>query len=196
MASRKASNLFSAQQIRERVAQLGREISRDYRDRELLLIGILKGAVVFMADLARELTIPAAFDFMAVSSYGAATESSGVVRILKDLDLSLENRHVLIVEDIVDTGLTLHYLYEHLQARGPASLKICVLLDKPERRKIEVPVHYRGFQIPDHFVVGYGLDYDETYRNLPYIAVLNPEKTGGDGPGWQQLLSWGDLNLD
>ncbi len=169
--------LICEDELRQMVENLGFEISRDYQDEvrvesPLLLVGILKGAVVFMADLARSMTVPTAFDFMAVSSYGASTTSSGVVRILHDLDTSIEGRHVIIVEDIVDTGLTLRYLRDHLASRGPRSLKVCVLLDKAERREVPVRVDYCGRQIPDEFVVGYGLDYAERYRDLPYIAVV------------------------
>lgn len=167
--------LITEEQIRNRVRELGEQISRDYEGRFPVVVGILKGAIMFLADLAREMTIPAAFDFMAVSSYGASTRTSGIQRILKDLDESIEGRHVLLVEDIVDTGLTLAYLEEYLKARNPASLKICVLLDKPSRRVKEVAIAYRGFEIPDEFVVGYGLDYAEKYRNLPFISVLKPE---------------------
>lgn len=168
--------LLTAEQIQGRVAELGAEISRDYAGRDLLLIGILKGAVVFLSDLLRHITIPVQVDFMAVSSYGAATLSSGVVRILKDLDEGVEGREVLVVEDIIDTGLTLRYLRENLQARRPASVRICTLLDKPDRRVVEVPVDYLGFRIPDRFVVGYGLDCKEYFRNLPYIAAVDQEK--------------------
>lgn len=159
-------------QIRERVKELGREVSRDYRGLQLLAVGVLKGAAIFMADLAREISVPVSFDFIAVTSYGPATLTSGVVRILKDLDEGIGGRHVLLVEDIVDTGLTLKYLLEILRARNPATLKVCALLDKPGRRVVQVPIHYRGFEIPNRFLVGYGLDYGEMYRNLPYLAVL------------------------
>lgn len=166
--------LLPEEEIRARVAGLGAEISKDYAGKELLVVGILKGAMIFLADLVRSITVPTCFDFMAVSSYGSSTKSSGVVRILKDLDHSIEGRHVLIVEDIIDTGLTLNYLVDNLKSRGPASLKICTLLDKPSRREAPVEIHYNGFSIPDEFVVGYGLDYNERYRNLPYIMVLSP----------------------
>ncbi len=159
--------------LRSRVAELGEEISLDYAGREPLLIGVLKGAVFFMADLMRQLTVPCEVDFMAISSYGAATGSSGVVRILKDLDINIEGRDVLVVEDIIDSGLTLSYLMRNLEAREPASLEICALLTKPDRREIEVPVRYVGFEIPNRFVVGYGLDFAERYRNLPYVGVLD-----------------------
>jgi hypoxanthine phosphoribosyltransferase len=160
--------------LRQRVAGLGEEISADYAGRDLLLVGVLKGAVFFMADLMRHLTIPCEIDFMAISSYGDSTDSSGVVRILKDLDINIEGRHVLVVEDIIDSGLTLSYLIRSLEAREPATLEICALLTKPERREIDVPVRYVGFEIPNRFVIGYGLDFAERYRNLPYVGVLDP----------------------
>src|SRR5215208_2486746 len=163
-----------------RVRELGAEISADYAGRELFLVGVLKGAVFFIADLMRELEVHCAIDFMAVASYGSSTDSSGVVRILKDLDASIEGRDVLIVEDIVDSGLTLSYLLRTLKARNPASLEVCALLTKPERRKVELPIRYVGFEIPNRFVVGYGLDHAERFRNLPYVAVLSKgEQTGG-----------------
>ena len=165
--------LIDEDRLQERIRELGREVSSDYAGRELLLVGVLKGAVFFMADLMRSLTVPCEIDFMAISSYGASTDSSGVVRILKDLDLNIEGRHVLVVEDIIDSGLTLSYLIRNLEARGPASLEICALLTKPERREIDVPVRYTGFEIPNRFVVGYGLDFAERYRNLPYVGVLD-----------------------
>lgn len=171
--------LVSAEQIRAKVAELGREISRDYAGRDLLAVGILKGSTIFMADLVRQINIPVATDYMAVSSYGHSTTSSGVVRILKDLDESIEGRHILIVEDIIDTGLTLNYLVDYLRGRGPASVKVCVLLDKPERRKVDIRADYLGFTIPDEFAVGYGLDYGERYRNLPDVWVLKPEVYAG-----------------
>jgi hypoxanthine phosphoribosyltransferase len=161
--------------LRARIAELGADVSADYAGKDLLLIGVLKGAVFFMADLMRHLTIPCEVDFMAISSYGASTDSSGVVRILKDLDINIEGRDVLIVEDIIDSGLTLSYLIRNLESRNPASLEICALLTKPARREIDVPVRYTGFEIPNEFVIGYGLDYGERYRNLPYVAVLDPE---------------------
>jgi hypoxanthine phosphoribosyltransferase len=161
--------------LQARIAELGAEISREYDGRDLLLVGVLKGAVFFMADLMRELTIPCEIDFMAISSYGAATDSSGVVRILKDLDANIAGRDVLVVEDIIDSGLTLSYLMRSLKARKPASLEICALLTKPERREIDVPVKFVGFEIPNKFVIGYGLDFAERYRNLPYVAVLHPD---------------------
>lgn len=166
---------ITEEEIQKRVQELGQQITQDYAGKSVLVIGILKGAMIFMADLVRNIKVPTYLDFMAVSSYGSSTQSSGAVRILKDLDKSIEGKHILIVEDIVDTGLTLNYLLDNLRSRGPASIKICTLLSKPERRKAAVDVDYNGFFIPDEFVVGYGLDYDERYRNLPYIAVLKPE---------------------
>jgi len=166
--------LIDEQTLQGRIAELGQELSSDYEGRELLLVGVLKGAVFFLADLMRHLTIPCEIDFMAISSYGASTDSSGVVRILKDLDINIEGCHVLVVEDIIDSGLTLSYLMRNLEARNPASLEICSLLTKPERREIDVPVRYVGFEIPNRFVIGYGLDFGERYRNLPYVGVLDP----------------------
>jgi hypoxanthine phosphoribosyltransferase len=167
--------LIERDRLQRRIVELGEEISQDYTGRDLLLIGVLKGAVFFMADLMRKLSIPCEIDFMAISSYGAATDSSGVVRILKDLDINIEGRHVLVVEDIIDSGLTLSYLVRMLESREPASLEVCALLTKPERREIEVDVRYTGFEIPNRFVIGYGLDFAERYRNLPYVAVLHPD---------------------
>jgi hypoxanthine phosphoribosyltransferase len=167
--------LIEQEPLQARIAELGAEISSEYEGRDLLLVGVLKGAVFFMADLMRELSIPCEIDFMAISSYGAATDSSGVVRILKDLDTNIAGRDVLVVEDIIDSGLTLSYLMRSLKARKPASLEICALLTKPERREIEVPVKFVGFEIPNKFVIGYGLDFAERYRNLPYVAVLHPD---------------------
>ncbi|MDX6411940.1 MAG: hypoxanthine phosphoribosyltransferase [Gaiellaceae bacterium] len=167
--------LIDEQTLRARVAEMGAQISSDYAGKDILLVGVLKGAVFFMADLMRHLSIPCEVDFMAISSYGASTDSSGVVRILKDLDINIEGRHVLVVEDIIDSGLTLSYLMRTLEARAPASLQICALLTKPDRREIKVPVRYTGFEIPNEFVIGYGLDYAERYRNLPYVGVLDPE---------------------
>jgi hypoxanthine phosphoribosyltransferase len=158
--------------LQARIAELGEEISSDYAGKDLLLVGVLKGAVFFMADLMRSLTVPCEVDFMAISSYGTETDSSGVVRILKDLDIPLADRHVLVVEDIIDSGLTLSYLMRNLRARKPSTLEVCALLTKPERREIDVPVRYVGFEIPNRFVVGYGLDFAERYRNLPYVGVL------------------------
>ena len=165
--------LVEADRLAARVRELGEEISRDYAGRDLLLVGVLKGAVFFLSDLMRHLTVPCEVDFMAVASYGSSTDSSGVVRILKDLDASIEGRHVLIVEDIVDSGLTLSYLLRTMRARDPASLEVCALLTKPERRKVNLPIRYTGFEIPNRFVIGYGLDYGEKYRNLPFVSVLN-----------------------
>jgi hypoxanthine phosphoribosyltransferase len=167
--------LIESDALHGRIVELGVEISRDYAGRDLLLVGVLKGAVFFMADLMRELAVPCEIDFMAISSYGAGTDSSGVVRILKDLDINISGRDVLVVEDIIDSGLTLSYLMRSLRARKPASLEVCALLTKPERREIDVPVRYVGFEIPNKFVIGYGLDFDERYRNLPYVAVLHPD---------------------
>jgi hypoxanthine phosphoribosyltransferase len=167
--------LIDEERLQARIAELGEEISTDYAGRAPLLIGVLKGAVFFMSDLMRRMTVPCEIDFMAVSSYGATTDTSGVVRILKDLDLDIEGRDVLVVEDIIDSGLTLNYLMRNLESRSPASLEICALLTKPERRQIEVPVRYVGFEIPNKFVIGYGLDFAERYRNLPYVGVLDEE---------------------
>ena len=164
--------LVEADALTARVCELGEEISRDYRDRDLLLVGVLKGAVFFLSDLMRHNEVPCEVDFMAVASYGSSTDSSGVVRILKDLDIPIEDREVLIVEDIVDSGLTLSYLLRTLQARNPRSLEVCALLTKPERRKVELPIRYVGFEIPNRFAIGYGLDHAERFRNLPYVAVL------------------------
>ncbi len=164
--------LVTAEELQKRVAELGEQISRDYAGRPLLLVGVLKGAVFFLSDLMRFIDIPVEVDFMAVASYGSATDSSGVVRILKDLDAAIEDRDVLIVEDIVDSGLTLQYLLRNLGSRNPRTLEVCALLTKPERRKVDLPTRYIGFEIPDKFVVGYGLDYAERHRNLPFVAVL------------------------
>ena len=166
--------------LQQRIAALGDELSRDYAGREPLLVGVLKGAVFFMADLVRRITVPCEIDFMAVSSYGSATDSSGVVRILKDLDANIEGRHVLIVEDIVDSGLTLSYLVRNLQARRPASLEVCALLTKPERRETDITCRYVGFEIPNRFAIGYGLDYGERYRSLPYVAALDESRLPDD----------------
>jgi hypoxanthine phosphoribosyltransferase len=164
--------LVSAEDLKRRVAELGEQISRDYAGRSLLLIGVLKGAVFFLSDLMRYIDVPVEVDFMAVASYGSATDSSGVVRILKDLDVVIEGRDVLIVEDIVDSGLTLQYLLRNLAGRNPRSLEVCALLIKPERREVDLRTRYVGFEIPNRFVVGYGLDYAERHRNLPFVAVL------------------------
>jgi hypoxanthine phosphoribosyltransferase len=164
--------LVTADELQRRVGELGEQISRDYAGRSLLMVGVLKGAVFFLSDLMRFIDIPVELDFMAVASYGSATDSSGVVRILKDLDTAIEGRDVLIVEDIVDSGLTLQYLMRNLGSRNPRTLEVCALLNKPERRKVDLPTRYVGFEIPDRFVVGYGLDYEEQHRNLPFVAVL------------------------
>ncbi len=164
--------LVEADALRARVRELGAQISRDYEGRDLLLVGVLKGAVFFLSDLMRHITVACEVDFMAVASYGSSTDSSGVVRILKDLDIPIEGREVLIVEDIVDSGLTLSYLLRTLKARNPRSLEVCALLTKPERRKVDLPIRYVGFEIPNRFAIGYGLDHAERYRNLPYVAVL------------------------
>ena len=167
--------LLDPQTIQAKVIEMGVILDKDYQGKKPLIICVLKGALMFVADLTRAMKIPLGIDFIAVSSYGASTQSSGVVRILKDLEASIEGRHVLIVEDIVDTGLTLNYLRENLLSRKPASLKICTLLDKPSRRQVDLKPDYCGFKIEDKFVVGYGLDFDEVYRNLPFIGVLKPE---------------------
>lgn len=167
--------LVSEEDIAKKTEELGKTITEDYKDKDLLLVGILKGAVIFMADLARKIEIPVRLDFMAVSSYGRSSVSTGEVRIIKDLDFSVENKNILIVEDIIDTGYTLSYLIDNLKKRGAKSVKVCTLLDKPERRRADVHVDYLGFEIPDEFVVGYGLDYDEIGRNLPYVAALKEE---------------------
>lgn len=164
--------LLTEEMLAARVAELGAQITRDYADKEILAIGILKGAIVFMADLIRAIDRPVDLDFMAVSSYGERTDSSGIVRILKDLDKSIEGKHVLIVEDIIDSGQTLSYLIRNLRERRPASIQLCTLMNKPERRKVDLSVKYVGFEIPNEFVVGYGLDYAEKYRNLPYLGIL------------------------
>jgi hypoxanthine phosphoribosyltransferase len=164
--------IVQADDLQHRVRELGAEITRDYRDRDLLLVGVLKGAVFFLADLMRHIEVPCEVDFMAVASYGSATESSGVVRILKDLDMAIEGRDVLIVEDIVDSGLTLQYLLRSLETRNPRTLEVCALLTKPARREVDLPARYIGFEIPDKFAIGYGLDHAEKYRNLPFVAAL------------------------
>jgi len=171
-----AKILISADDITAKVREIGQQIARDYEPLgDLLLVGVLKGCIMFMVDLARAIPLPLAIDFIATSSYGHSTESSGVVRLLKDLDTDIAGRHVLIVEDIIDSGLTLAYLHDQLSLRNPASLRICALLNKPDRRIADVPIDYLGFDIPNEFVVGYGLDYGERYRNLPYIGVLKQE---------------------
>lgn len=170
--------LLSREQIQGKVAEMGAAISRDYAGKELVVVGILKGAALFCADLFRSITIPASLDFMRIASY-AGTRSTGVHRVLLDLEYELDGKHVLVVEDIVDTGLTIRFLLEYLHTRNPASLKVAALLDKPSRRRVEVPIDYRGFEIPDEFVVGMGLDYNEKYRNLPMIGVLKPQVYNG-----------------
>ncbi|MCK4241233.1 MAG: hypoxanthine phosphoribosyltransferase [Candidatus Atribacteria bacterium] len=172
--------LITEKEIKEKIVELGKKIAEDYQGKNLVFIGVLRGAVVFMADLARAISIPMIFDFIAISSYGAATESSGVVRILKDLDETIEGKDVLVVEDIVDTGLTLDYLLRILKSRKPASLKVCTLLNKNARRKVKVKVDYSGFDIPNKFVVGYGLDYEGKFRNVPYVFTLNPKIYKGE----------------
>lgn len=167
--------LITSEEIGARVRELGQQITNDYAGQDILMIGVLRGAVIFMSDLARAIKRPIDIDFMAISSYGISTSSSGVVRILKDLDEVVEGRHILIIEDIIDSGLTLNYLVENIKSRKPASVRICTLLSKPDRRKVNVTVDYNGFIIPDHFVVGYGLDYAGKYRNLPFIGVLKPQ---------------------
>jgi hypoxanthine phosphoribosyltransferase len=174
--------LLTEDQIQARVSELGSQLNADYAGLEPVLISVLKGSIVFLADLVRGMELPLSIDIMEVSSYGAATETSGQVRILKDLSNPIEGRHVIVVEDIIDTGLTLNYLLRYLREKGPASLRICCLLDKPARRLTEIPIDYVGFTIPDRFVVGYGLDYGERYRNLPYVGVLRPSVYGLDNP--------------
>ncbi|MGI8588119.1 MAG: hypoxanthine phosphoribosyltransferase [Chloroflexia bacterium] len=167
--------LIDGEELQAKIRELGARITADYAGQDLLLVGVLKGALLFIVDLARVIDLPLELDFMAISSYGAATESSGVVRILKDLDTAIEGRQILIVEDIIDSGLTLTYIVEHLRNRNPAGIKICSLLSKPTRRRVEVQIDYYGFDIPDEFVVGYGLDFHQQYRNLPFVGVLKPE---------------------
>ena len=167
--------LIGEEELKKRVQELGEQITRDYQGKNLLLVRVLKGSIAFMADLMRAIDLPLSIDFMAVSSYGAGVKTSGVVKIIKDLDIDLKGYDLLIVEDILDSGMTLSYIMEMLEAREPSSVKICTLLDKPERRQVAVAPAYVGFTVPDEFVIGYGLDYDEKYRNLPYIGVLKPE---------------------
>ena len=167
--------LLSEEEIRAKCKEMGARISQDYKGKNLMLVTVLKGAVVFLADLMRAIDVPAEIDFMVVSSYGSGVKSSGVVKIVKDLDVPLAGKDLLIVEDILDSGLTLSYIKELLESRGPASIKIATLLDKPSRRKVDLVADYIGFSVPDEFVIGYGLDYDEKYRNLPYIGILKPE---------------------
>ena len=167
--------LLSEDEIREKVRELGGKITADYKNSNLMLVTVLKGAVVFLADLMRQIDVPAEIDFMVVSSYGSGVKSSGIVKIVKDLDVPLAGKDILIVEDILDSGLTLSYIKELLESRGPRSIRIATLLDKPSRRKVDLQADYIGFSVPDEFVIGYGLDYDEKYRNLPYIGILKPE---------------------
>ena len=176
MYHRQRSVLLSTSVIQERVKELGEEITRDYEGKDLLVVGILKGAFIFMADLVRNIKIPIAIDFMDVSSYGSSTQTSGVVRIMKDLEKSIEGRHVLIVEDIIDSGLTLDYISKNLRSRKAASVKICAFLDKPSRRRAPVKADYLGFSVPDEFIVGYGLDYAEKYRHYPFVAILDRDE--------------------
>ena len=165
--------LIPEDRVDERIAQLGEQISQDYEGRQVHLIGILKGSIFFICELAKRISVPVTMDFMSVSSYGAGTKSSGVVKLIKDLDDPITGKDILIVEDIIDSGRTLNYLLKNLSSRQPASIRLCTLLDKPERREVDVEVDYQGFRIPDEFVIGYGLDYDQRYRNLPYIGVLS-----------------------
>jgi len=175
-----AEVLITEEALRAKVEELGQAISRDYAGKDVLLIAVLKGATIFLSDLMRQISIPHEIDFMAISSYeGKSTESTGVVRIIMDLETNIKDRNVLIVEDIIDSGYTLQYIIENLETRRPASIHICCLLDKPERREVDIPIDYLGFSIPNRFVVGYGLDYDSIYRNLPYIGVLRPELYAG-----------------
>lgn len=166
--------LYSEEDIQQRVTQIGLAISREYAGKNPLLVGVLKGVLFFMGDLLRRITIPIEIDFMAVSSYSSEARDQGYVRLVKDLELPINNRHVIFVEDVIDTGLTLNYLLQNLRARQPASLEVCVLFNKPDHRLIEIPLHYKGFDLPDRFVVGYGLDYREKYRNLPFLGLLKP----------------------
>jgi len=175
--------LLSGEEVQARVKELGAQLAADYEGREPVLVSVLKGSIIFLADLVRAMPIPLSIDLMEVSSYGTSTESSGQVRILKDLSTSIEGREVIVVEDIIDTGLTLNYLLRYLHDKGPASIRICCLLDKPARRLAPIEIDYRGFTIADRFVIGYGLDYGERYRNLPYIGVLRPSVYGAAAPG-------------
>ncbi|WP_142413501.1 hypoxanthine phosphoribosyltransferase [Hathewaya massiliensis] len=167
--------LYSEEELRIKIKELGEKISKDYEGEDLILIGILKGSVVFMSDLLKEITIPCRMDFMAVSSYGNSSSSSGVVRILKDLDYEIEGKHVLVIEDIIDSGITLKYLLKYLKSKNPESVEVACLLNKQERRKVEIDVKYLGYEVPDYFLVGYGLDYAEKYRNLPFVGILKEE---------------------
>lgn len=171
--------MLSEQEVDRRIQEIGEQISRDYEGKQVHLVCVLKGGSFFLCELAKRITVPVSIDFMSVSSYGSSTKSSGVVKIVKDLDEPLKDKHVIVIEDIVDSGRTLSYLLEMLKDRKPASLKLCTLLDKPERRVTDVKVDYTGFEIPDEFVVGYGLDYDQKYRNLPYIGVVKFDKESG-----------------
>jgi len=182
VSDRIGETLVSSEDLQRRVAELGRQISEDYRDRDLFMVGVLKGAVLFLADLMRNISVPCEIDFMAVSSYGSQTDTSGVVRILKDLDAPIEGRHVLIIEDIIDSGLTLHYLMRNLRARNPASLEVCALLTKPERLRVDLSPRYVGFEIPNRFAVGYGLDHAQRHRNLPYVAALDEPGAASSAP--------------
>jgi hypoxanthine phosphoribosyltransferase len=177
-----AEVLITSDEIQDKIRELAKQVTEEYRGKDVLLVGVLKGAFVFMSDLAREIQLPIEFDFMAVSSYGSSTKSSGVVRILKDLDYEITGRHVLLVEDIIDSGLTISYLLRYLEARGPASLEICSLFWKKGEQAVPLDVRFPGFEIPSVFVVGYGLDFDEKYRNLPYIGVLKPSAYGSEAP--------------
>lgn len=172
--------IITEEEIKQKIQELGKQITQDYKGKNLVFVGVLRGAVIFMSDLARAISVPMIFDFIAISSYGASTESSGVVRILKDLDETIENKDVLVVEDIVDTGLTLDYLIRILRSRKPASLRVCTFLDKKARRKVNVKIDYSGFDIPNKFVVGYGLDYGGKFRNVPYVFTLNPRVYQGE----------------
>ena len=174
--------LLSGQEIADRVSELGAQLAADYAGRDPVLVSVLKGSIIFLADLIRSMEMPVSLDLMEVSSYGASTETTGQVRILKDLSKPIAGRDVIVVEDIIDTGLTLNYLLKYLRDRSPASIRICCLLDKPARRLAEIDIDYIGFTIPDRFVIGYGLDYNERYRNLPYIGVLKPSVYGGAPP--------------
>ncbi len=167
--------LFTEREIQEKVSFLGASISKDYQDRDVLLVNVLKGGVIFLADLIRQIAIPIDIDFIAISSYGPSTETLGIVKMVKDLEESVSEKHILVVEDIIDTGLTLSYLLRNLESRDPKSLRVCALLDKSVRRIPDIPIHYKGFDVPDVFVVGYGLDYEQRYRNLPFIGVLKKE---------------------
>ncbi len=173
------SVLFSEEAIAEKITAIGAQISKDFEGKNPLIISVLRGSFIFMADLCRAVTIPCEVDFMSASSYGSGTVSSGEVKIVKDLDTSVDGRHIIVVEDILDSGRTLHYLMKNLEARGAASISLCTFLDKPERRVIPVDIDYCGFTVPDEFIVGYGLDYDQKYRNLPYVGILKPEVYGG-----------------